>query len=95
MAGAEVDESWFGFNFGTTEELDVQVWEEEGEYEKVGLRKRWGIPIPARYKMCHLFFAQRDYFWRLGLCVPGGDPLDWGRKHYDYGNGDGEEAEDL
>ncbi|RKU42304.1 hypothetical protein DL546_002702 [Coniochaeta pulveracea] len=25
------------------------------------------------------FFAHRDYFWRLGLCVPGGDPWDWGR----------------
>ncbi|PFH62548.1 hypothetical protein XA68_13130 [Ophiocordyceps unilateralis] len=24
-------------------------------------------------------FAHRDYFWRLGLCVPGGDPANWGR----------------
>ena len=36
--------------------------------------------IPARYKLWQLFFAHRDYFWRLGLCVPGGDPWDWGRE---------------
>ncbi|KAI9818189.1 MAG: hypothetical protein M1827_000814 [Pycnora praestabilis] len=37
--------------------------------------------IPARYKLWQLFFAHRDYFWRLGLCVPGGDPRDWYRKY--------------
>jgi pimeloyl-ACP methyl ester carboxylesterase len=26
--------------------------------------------IPARFKLWQLFFAHRDYFWRLGLCVP-------------------------
>ncbi|EAW11140.1 lipase family protein [Aspergillus clavatus NRRL 1] len=31
-------------------------------------------PIPSRYRLWELFFAHRDYFWRLGLCVPGGDP---------------------
>ncbi|GAB7344023.1 hypothetical protein MBLNU457_1947t1 [Dothideomycetes sp. NU457] len=36
--------------------------------------------VPARYKLWQLFFAHRDYFWRLGLCVPGGDPWDWGRE---------------
>ncbi|OJJ47441.1 hypothetical protein ASPZODRAFT_130904 [Penicilliopsis zonata CBS 506.65] len=30
--------------------------------------------IPARFRLWELFFAHRDYFWRLGLCVPGGDP---------------------
>ncbi|PLB46980.1 extracellular triacylglycerol lipase [Aspergillus steynii IBT 23096] len=30
--------------------------------------------IPVRYRLWELFFAHRDYFWRLGLCVPGGDP---------------------
>jgi len=52
------------------------------------LKRRWGFPIPARYKMWQLFFAHRDYFWRLGLCVPGGDPLDWGRERYNFGDGD-------
>ncbi|KAI7200022.1 hypothetical protein D0869_13854 [Hortaea werneckii] len=31
----------------------------------------WGV-VPARYRLWELFFAHRDYFWRLGLCVPGG-----------------------
>jgi hypothetical protein len=35
----------------------------------------WGIP--ARFKFWELFFAHRDYFWRLGLCVPGGNLKDW------------------
>ncbi|KAK8216730.1 hypothetical protein M8818_001693 [Zalaria obscura] len=38
--------------------------------------------MPARYKLWQLFFAHRDYFWRLGLCVPGGDPRDWTRQPY-------------
>ncbi|KAI8960912.1 alpha/beta-hydrolase [Daldinia sp. FL1419] len=38
--------------------------------------------IPSRFKLWQLFFAHRDYFWRLGLCVPGGDPIDWGRDKY-------------
>jgi predicted lipase len=39
----------------------------------------WGVP--SRYKLWQLFFAHRDYFWRLGLCVPGGDPLGGGGKY--------------
>lgn len=38
--------------------------------------------IPSRLKLWQLLFAHRDYFWRLGLCVPGGDPSDWGRPPY-------------
>lgn len=34
----------------------------------------WAIPL--RYRLWELFFAHRDYFWRLGLCIPGGDPTD-------------------
>lgn len=30
--------------------------------------------VPVRYRLWELFFAHRDYFWRLGLCIPGGDP---------------------
>lgn len=47
----------------------------------------WGVP--SRYKLWELFFAHRDYFWRLGLCVPGGDPLGGGRGKY------GNQKEDL
>ncbi|KAI2629031.1 Alpha/Beta hydrolase protein [Xylaria nigripes] len=36
----------------------------------------------GRFKPWELFFAHRDYFWRLGLCIPGGDPIDWGRNRY-------------
>lgn len=35
----------------------------------------WDISIPEKYRLWQLFFAHRDYFWRLGLCVPG--PWDW------------------
>ncbi|EHA58317.1 triacylglycerol lipase FGL2 [Pyricularia oryzae 70-15] len=41
-------------------------------------------------KLWQLFFAHRDYFWRLGLCVPGGDPADWGRDKYDVAPGQDE-----
>ncbi|KAH8726276.1 lipase precursor [Phaeosphaeriaceae sp. PMI808] len=40
-------------------------------------RPSWGIP--TRFKFWQLFFAHRDYFWRLGLCLPGAstDPTEW------------------
>ena len=86
IAGAEVDESWFE---GTEDlEIEERIRMTMSDEEVVMLQKRWGIPIPARYKMWQLFFAHRDYFWRLGLCVPGGDPLDWGRDRYDLRDGE-------
>lgn len=36
----------------------------------------WSL-IPARYRLWELFYAHRDYFWRIGLCVPGGDLFKW------------------
>ncbi|KAI9693909.1 MAG: hypothetical protein M1822_003180 [Bathelium mastoideum] len=48
----------------------------------------WGVP--PRYKLWQLFFAHRDYFWRLGLCIPGGDPHDWGREYPQLGINDSE-----
>lgn len=36
-------------------------------------RWSWSL-IPTRYRLWELFYAHRDYFWRIGLCVPGGDP---------------------
>lgn len=75
----------------------------EGETLRMAVREirelsdRSGVPppdsgmswtIPTKYKLWQLFFAHRDYFWRLGLCVPGGDPFDWGRAPYgDGGSG--------
>ncbi|KAG9547189.1 extracellular lipase, partial [Aureobasidium melanogenum] len=52
---------------------------EERELEK---RAVGSWVVPSRYKLWQLFFSHRDYFWRLGLCVPGGDPWDWNRKPY-------------
>lgn len=54
---------------------EVAVAEMVGEHDWEG-RQRW-------LKPWEIFFAHRDYFWRLGLCVPGGDPSDWGRGRYD------------
>ncbi|KAK4937063.1 hypothetical protein LTR10_022186 [Elasticomyces elasticus] len=58
--------------------------ESDGEDQKPISESRikalWGVG--RRYKLWELFFAHRDYFWRLGLCVPGGDPWDWSRGKY-------------
>lgn len=42
-------------------------------------------------KPWEILFAHRDYFWRLGLCVPGGDPSDWGRERYNLSSLGGDE----
>jgi pimeloyl-ACP methyl ester carboxylesterase len=95
MGGAE-REDWLGWVLGlmsgrgTREEVvALEVMGREGasdeaaealdEVQALGLRRRW---FPARLKLWQLFFAHRDYFWRLGLCLPGGDPADWGREKY-------------
>ncbi len=98
IAGAEVDRSWFHSADEATAVYNSNQGDPEFEVEEetAMIQKRWGIPIPARYKIWQLFFAHRDYFWRLGLCVPGGDPLDWGRDRYGFGDGqDGEGREEL
>jgi len=41
--------------------------------------------LPTRLRLWQLFFAHRDYFWRLELCVPGGDPANWRRGGPDGG----------
>jgi len=47
--------------------------------QEMEIERLWGFP--ARYRIWQLFFAHRDYFWRLGLCVKGGDPINWGRRY--------------
>lgn len=96
IASAEVDESWFEGSASAAELYESLQADPEFRAQEVASRvqKRWGLPIPARYKMWQLFFAHRDYFWRLGLCLPGGDPFDWGRDRYDFGNGQ-DEHDDL
>lgn len=55
----------------------AQESHDDADDDNVAAAAAW---IPARYKLWQLLFAHRDYFWRLGLCVPGGDPWDWGRE---------------
>ncbi|KAI4708733.1 hypothetical protein J4E89_006792 [Alternaria sp. Ai002NY15] len=49
----------------------------------------WGVP--TRFKFWQLFFAHRDYFWRLGLCLPGGNPRDWYDKYPRHSTDDGDD----
>ena len=58
-------------NIGSAREINGQ----HSEFEDQNM---W--LVPSRYRLWELFFAHRDYFWRLGLCVPGGDPSDWWRE---------------
>jgi hypothetical protein len=94
ISGSESPSSWMNSaiadmlqhatsSIGLNQDVLMKQDKDEGE-EELELRKRWGIPIGSRYKMWQLFFAHRDYFWRLGLCVKGGDPSDWGRDKYHF-----------
>ena len=62
-------------------EEEAQEWQKRSESTKVWSENDDALQIPSRFKLWQLFFAHRDYFWRLGLCLPGGDPWDWYR-HY-------------
>jgi hypothetical protein len=81
MGGAE-SEDWVTWAWGalrgqkTEVEVDVEA-QESTITATIATRS-----FPARFKLWQLFFAHRDYFWRLGLCLPGGDPADWGRGPY-------------
>ncbi|ESZ99271.1 hypothetical protein SBOR_0312 [Sclerotinia borealis F-4128] len=104
ITGSDSDNLWFrGEDLSTIipvdflDELRTGKWdikqEAAGEEaEKLeSIQRRWPtLPIPTRYKLWQLFFAHRDYFWRLGVCLPGGDPLDWRRPRYNF---TGEETE--
>lgn len=68
-----------GVSTGDVGEEHEEVQLEDGSTVKA----LWGIG--KRYRLWELFFAHRDYFWRLGLCVPGGDPWDWNREKYALG----------
>jgi hypothetical protein len=65
-----------GVSTEVSEDDHVEILKADGST----VRALWGIG--KRYKLWELFFAHRDYFWRLGLCVPGGDPWDWNREKY-------------
>ncbi|KAL4913205.1 Alpha/Beta hydrolase protein [Aspergillus aurantiobrunneus] len=55
--------------------------EDETKEEKASLLPELQVPsrslwhlLPLRFRLWELFYSHRDYFLRLGLCVPGGDP---------------------
>lgn len=58
----------------------TNLGEQDQQYLQFGTQQSW--KMPPRNRLWELFFAHRDYFWRLGLCVPGGDPSDWWRENY-------------
>ncbi|KIW72556.1 hypothetical protein PV04_00739 [Phialophora macrospora] len=60
--------------------VDMDDTDANDESAPSGVKQMW--ELSRRYKLWELFFAHRDYFWRLGLCVPGGDPWDWSRGKY-------------
>jgi len=68
---------------GAESYTDAPMDEDGGELLRnerwAGYKEMWAVP--ARYRLWELFFAHRDYFWRLGLCIPGGDPSDWYGKY--------------
>lgn len=73
IGGAEEEDSLallLGLMRGEEVDGDSMAWEAKNR------------GFPARLKLWQLFFAHRDYFWRLGLCLPGGDPADWRREPY-------------
>ncbi|KAK1986535.1 lipase [Colletotrichum cereale] len=70
---------------GSFFESKMQELAEAAKSVQVADETKWTkrLPgFPARLKLWQLLFAHRDYFWRLGLCVPGGDPANWGRDKY-------------
>ena len=65
---------------GVSADADAEDFLEIQKADGSTVKALWGIS--KRYKLWQLFFAHRDYFWRLGLCLPGGDPWDWNREKY-------------
>lgn len=68
--------------------LDLEALRTDSESDPEGFMHWWrhnkGFwEVPARFRIWQLFFAHRDYFWRLGVCLPGGDPKDWFRRYSD------------
>ncbi|ETN38397.1 uncharacterized protein HMPREF1541_06432 [Cyphellophora europaea CBS 101466] len=72
----------------TSADVDLDHDAEIQDQDSSRVKALWGIG--KRYRLWQLFFAHRDYFWRLGLCVPGGDPWDWNREKYGQGPPDDE-----
>ncbi|KAL8843622.1 MAG: hypothetical protein Q9170_000126 [Blastenia crenularia] len=83
IAGAEISSN------GSIPRLEPSVDMES--FKKWWLESKGVLEVPARFRIWQLFFAHRDYFWRLGLCIPGGDPRDWYRRYPEAGSLKGSE----
>ena len=97
MGAAEADSvswAWLDWAVGRAkakkDEL-AHVLEKEDEVRETAMVGGF----PTRFKLWQLLFAHRDYFWRLGLCLPGGDPVDWGRDKYNVTRDNSDEIRDL
>ncbi|CCU76779.1 extracellular triacylglycerol lipase/putative extracellular lipase [Blumeria hordei DH14] len=51
-------------------------------HDKIKQGNFWNPFLSPRLRFWQLVLAHRDYFWRLGMCIPGGDPTNWGRDKY-------------
>ncbi|KAF1358033.1 lipase precursor [Lizonia empirigonia] len=56
-------------------------------------RPAWALP--TRFKFWQLFFAHRDYFWRLGLCLPAASPGDWYAQVLPHSTGEGNHVQEV
>lgn len=68
-----------------TNGLDLASFSAYAELDLDSFKSWWRhhrdfLSIPSRFRIWQLLFAHRDYFWRLGVCLPGGDP-EIGRAH--------------
>lgn len=64
---------------------DTECIAGQGRLRSDQIASRWWMP--SKDGLWELFFAHRDYFWRLGLCMPTSDPWDWnGRQRTMMGN---------
>ena len=57
-----------------------------------GFKEWWNntkglLNVPPRFRIWQLFFAHRDYFWRLGLCLPQESPEDGHEGNIQVSNG--------
>jgi hypothetical protein len=86
MGGAETS-GWLSRVLGV-----LGRWKIQEEVATPVSRRGW---FPARLKLWQLLFAHRDYFWRLGLCLPGGDPADWGRGKYNLTSGENSDVPEI
>lgn len=52
--------------------LDVEQDAEIAGFKDWWRKTKGLLAVPPRFQIWQLFFAHRDYFWRLGLCLPKG-----------------------